>query len=64
MDLVHPDYGPVGASGMGIPIQFSRCYAEFDQPATRLGAANGEIYGQLLGMNEDEQAALRGAGVI
>ncbi len=64
VDLAHPDLGPIGAVGMGLPIQFSHCHAQFDQPAMRLGAANGEIYGQLLGMNEEEQAALRAAGVI
>lgn len=64
VDLAHPDYGPIGAAGMGLPIQFSRCHAQFDQPAMRLGGSNGEIYGQLLGINEDEQTALRAVGVI
>ena len=49
---------------MGMPIQFSRAHARFDQPTMPLGAANGEIYGQLLGLDDATQAALRADGVI
>ncbi|MGE3771349.1 MAG: CaiB/BaiF CoA transferase family protein [Gammaproteobacteria bacterium] len=64
MKLEHPEVGPIDAVGMGLPIHFSRCHAQFDQPATALGAANGEIYGGLLGLPDAELAALREAGVI
>lgn len=64
MDLEHPDIGAIDAVGMGLPIGFSRCHAQFDRPATRLGEANDEIYGSLLGLAAEELAALRAANVI
>ncbi len=62
--LAHPEAGTIDAIGMGLPIHFSRCHAQFDRPATALGAANAEIYGDLLGLPDTELAALREAGVI
>lgn len=64
VDLEHAAWGKVGALGMGLPIQFSKSTASFDQPATELGAANEQVYGGLLKLSRDEQAALRAAGVI
>ncbi|HSV81152.1 MAG TPA: CaiB/BaiF CoA-transferase family protein [Ramlibacter sp.] len=63
-ELEHPTVGKVDAFGMGLPIRFSKSEAKFDQPAMALGAANEEIYGQLLKLSQDEMAALRAAGII
>ncbi|MBI5617047.1 MAG: CoA transferase [Gammaproteobacteria bacterium] len=64
VELAHPEYGAMGVAGMGLPIQFSRCHAAFDRPAATLGSANAEIYGRLLGIPDQELAALGKAGVI
>ena len=64
MNLVHPRFGDVGAVGMGLPIQFSKSKAQFDQPATDLGAANEEVFGGLLGLSEQQLDELRRAGVV
>jgi len=64
VDLEHATLGKIGALGMGLPIQFSRSTAKFDQPATELGAANEQVYGELLKLSRDELGALRAAGVI
>ncbi|CAG2147276.1 CaiB/BaiF CoA transferase family protein [Cupriavidus numazuensis] len=64
MDLVHPEFGPIGAVGMGLPIRFSATPSQFDQPAMALGAANAEIYGGLLKLSPQEIAALEEVGVV
>lgn len=64
VDLEHATLGGIGALGMGLPIQFSKSTAQFDQPATELGAANQEVYGQLLKLSRNELDALRAAGVV
>jgi crotonobetainyl-CoA:carnitine CoA-transferase CaiB-like acyl-CoA transferase len=63
-DLRHPDFGDVRAVGMGLPIHFSKSEAQFDEPATELGAANAEIYGELLKLSKDELSELQVEGVI
>lgn len=62
--LEHPALRGVKAVGMGMPIQFSRSKARFDQPATAVGAANDEILGGLLELSQAEMATLRADGVI
>ena len=64
VDLQHPDLGTIEAVGMGLPIRFSKTKAQFDQPATQLGAANEQVYGELLNLSQGEIAELRAAGVI
>ncbi|MGE0487017.1 MAG: CaiB/BaiF CoA transferase family protein [Gammaproteobacteria bacterium] len=64
VDLEHPTHGAMGAAGMGLPIHFSACHAQFDEPAPVLGSANGAVYGGLLGLDVDELAELRAAKVI
>ena len=64
VDLEHATLGSIGALGMGLPIQFSRSTAKFDQPAMALGAANEEVYGDLLNLSLNELEALRAAHVI
>ncbi|NML97095.1 CoA transferase [Paraburkholderia sp. RP-4-7] len=64
MNLEHPVLGPIGAIGMGLPIRFSKSTAQFDQPATELGSANEEIYGDLLNFSKRDIEALRAAGII
>ena len=63
-ELVHPAHGPIGATGMGLPIQFSASHAQFDTPAGALGAANAEVYAELLGLSEAALAELKAEGVI
>jgi crotonobetainyl-CoA:carnitine CoA-transferase CaiB-like acyl-CoA transferase len=64
MNLTHPTLGPIEAVGMGLPIQFSNSTAQFDVPATELGAANEQIYGDLLKLSKQDIDALRSSGVI
>ncbi|MCO5397854.1 CaiB/BaiF CoA transferase family protein [Ralstonia soli] len=64
MNLTHPELGEVDAVGMGLPIRFSASTAQFDQPATALGAANAEVYGGLLKLSPQEIEALREQGVV
>ncbi|MBK8960732.1 MAG: CoA transferase [Proteobacteria bacterium] len=64
VDLAHPVFGAIDAAGMGLPIHFSACHAQFDKPAELLGASNAEIYGEWLRLGAEEQAKLRAAGVI
>ena len=62
--LENPVLGGLQAYGMGNPIQFSKAYAQFDQPAQALGAATDEVLTDLLHLSERELAELRDAGVI
>jgi len=62
--LHHPTIGRIDAFGMGMPIQFSKSEAGFDQPAMELGAANAEVYGNLLKLSKGEMEALHAAGII
>jgi crotonobetainyl-CoA:carnitine CoA-transferase CaiB-like acyl-CoA transferase len=64
MELEHPCLGRIGAVGMGLPIRFSKSHAQFDQPASELGAANEQVYGELLKLSKQEIEALRAKGVI
>ncbi|WP_168788512.1 CaiB/BaiF CoA transferase family protein [Paraburkholderia aromaticivorans] len=64
MNLEHPTLGPIGAIGMGLPIQFSKSTAQFDQPATELGSANEQIYGDLLAFSKRDIDELRAVGII
>ena len=64
MNLEHPTLGPIGAIGMGLPIQFSKSKAQFDQPACELGSANEQVYGGLLDLSKREIDELRTAGII
>ena len=62
--LEHPTLANVDATGMGLPIRFSRTPVQFDAPAQALGAANDEIYRGLLKLPEDQLQQLRDQGVI
>jgi crotonobetainyl-CoA:carnitine CoA-transferase CaiB-like acyl-CoA transferase len=64
MRLEHPMMGAAQAYGIGNPVQFSKASAQFDVPAQDIGAANEEIYGQVLKMSAREMQELREAGVI
>ncbi|VWL89053.1 CaiB/BaiF CoA transferase family protein [Burkholderia lata] len=62
--LEHPGLDGVNAMGMGLPIKLSGTPVQFDQPAQALGAANDEIYRELLKLPEERLQQLRDAGVI
>jgi crotonobetainyl-CoA:carnitine CoA-transferase CaiB-like acyl-CoA transferase len=64
MELEHPALGRVGAVGMGLPIRFSKSHAQFDEPASALGASNEQIYGDLLKLSKEDIDGLRAQGVI
>lgn len=64
VQLEHPHHGPVGAVGMGLPIQFSATPSQFDQPAMPLGGANEEVYSGLLGLSADEIGRLKQQGIV
>lgn len=62
--LEHPTLSSIEATGMGMPIRFSRTPVAFDQPAQALGEANDEIYRGLLKLPEEQLQQLRDQGVI
>ena len=64
MRLANPQGGTLDAVGMGLPIHFSACHAQFDEPAMPLGGANAEVYGTLLGLSAEAIAELEAGGVI
>ncbi|KCV45509.1 CoA-transferase family III protein [Bordetella bronchiseptica 345] len=61
-DLRTPDGGTV--RGMGLPIGFSECHAQFDVPAQALGQANASVYADILGLSDAEIRRLEEKGVI
>lgn len=63
--LLHPHLdAPIDVQGSGIPIVFSESEAGFDIAPPLLGQHNGAVYGDLLGLPEDDLARLRDDGVI
>jgi crotonobetainyl-CoA:carnitine CoA-transferase CaiB-like acyl-CoA transferase len=65
IDLAHPTYGPIpGAKGIGMPVKFINNPVQFDQPAPALAQHNEEIYGRLLGLDQEKLQALKEQGVI
>ncbi len=63
--IEHPVYGDVADVVVGgLPIRMSGSFAGFDRPAPGLGEHNARIYGELLGLSDDELRALAGEGVI
>jgi crotonobetainyl-CoA:carnitine CoA-transferase CaiB-like acyl-CoA transferase len=64
-DIVTVDDPVIGPVRMqGVYPRFSRTPGEVPDGAPRLGAHNDEVYGTLLGLADDELAALRRDGVI
>ena len=58
-----PEFGPY--IGPGIVPKLTRTPGAVRWSATwEMGSHNDEVYGELLGLDEDERAALRQAGVI
>jgi crotonobetainyl-CoA:carnitine CoA-transferase CaiB-like acyl-CoA transferase len=64
MNLKRPDGGDIGAVGMGLPIQFSGAHAQFDEPASELGAGNDYVYGEILNLSAAELYDLKLARVV
>jgi crotonobetainyl-CoA:carnitine CoA-transferase CaiB-like acyl-CoA transferase len=63
--LQHPVYGAVEDIVVGgLPIRMSGAFTGFDKPAVTLGASNGAVYGQMLGLDAERIAALARDGVI
>lgn len=62
VEMRHPKYGPL--AHYGFPTKFSRTPAGPRGVAPALGQDNDAVYGELLGLSEAEQAALREQGVI
>ncbi|MFS2025284.1 CaiB/BaiF CoA transferase family protein [Massilia sp. CT11-137] len=63
--LQHPVYGAVEDIVVGgLPIRMSGAFTGFDKPAVTLGASNGDVYGQMLGLDPERIAALARDGVI
>lgn len=60
--LQTPDGG--SAMGMGLPIRFSECQAQFDVPAQALGQSNASVYGEILGISSADIKRLESKGVI
>jgi CoA:oxalate CoA-transferase len=65
LPLSHPHYGAVDdIYAMGLPIQFSKSSAGFDQPPPALGEHNQAVYGGILGYSHERIADLKTQGVI
>jgi len=65
VDLVHPTLGVLeGVNGPGFPIKFSGCPDDYDQAAPMLGQNNQEVYGKLLGLNEETLYKLKEDKII
>lgn len=64
--LTHPGYPDASGDlrAPGVPIVFSGSTTGFDTPAPQLGEHNQQIFGDLLGYDDEQLAALRAAGVI
>lgn len=64
LELSHPRTGPTGAVGMGLPIRFSATPSQFDEPAMALGGANAQVYGQWLGLDQEDLERLHQQGIV
>lgn len=62
VDLPHPSLGTIPVTG--VPFKLSRTPGKVRHLGPDLGEHNDEVYGELLGLSEDERARLREAGVI
>ena len=61
-EIDHPDLGPVVVPHS--PLRFRGTPLSPLRPSPRLGADNGNVYGGLLGLSEDEVARLHADGAI
>lgn len=61
-ELDHPVIGP--AKFEGVPVAFSRSAPDNWRSAPLLGEDNDYVYGEVLGLSEDERAELAAEGVI
>ncbi|WAP53564.1 CaiB/BaiF CoA transferase family protein [Streptomyces sp. S465] len=64
VELGHPEHGPTGLMGPGVPIRFSDSDVSLDRPAPHLGEHTAELLTRLGGLTEDEIAELRSGGVV
>lgn len=63
--LEHPVYGAAGDVVVGgIPIRMTGSFTGFERAAPGMGEHNAKVYGQMLGLSDDELAALKADGVI
>jgi crotonobetainyl-CoA:carnitine CoA-transferase CaiB-like acyl-CoA transferase len=62
VEVEHPELGTVRT--LGAPFKLPESPGGPERPAPLLGQHNKEIYGEQLGMSEDELAKLRRGGVI
>ncbi len=64
-ELVHPVLGPLpGLNAAGFPIKFSGVETGYDGPPVMTGASNQEIFGGLLGLDDESLGRLAEDGVI
>lgn len=62
IELDHPQLGKTVSDAT--PIRLSETPARYRRAAPAQGQDNGYVYGELLGMSEDELAGLRQKGII
>ncbi len=63
--LKHPGFPDLkGPLAPAFPLKFTQADTAYEQPVPVSGQHNGEIYGDLLGMSDDELEALMIDGVI
>ncbi len=63
-ELRHPKSGPTGIKTAGFPIHFTERQGGLPEPAPYPGGHNKEVYGELLGMSEEEMLKLTEDGII
>ncbi len=65
VDLLHPRLGVLdNVKGPGFPIKLSGCLHGYDRTAPMLGDDNREIYGKLLGFDEETLETLKQEKII
>lgn len=63
--LAHPHYGDTDDVVVtGLPIRMSGAFTGFDKPAPLLGEHNASVYGELLGLSDDQLRELAARAVI